>query len=153
MFDSVEFAAIAAADDGGVVLAHCNRFDSKEFAAIAVDGDFLALAEHAEVGILELVLWLPTGVEASHRTSDDGATIVQSERKTSSLVFPSQSNVNGVTGEDGDVFEHLLTAVAETGSLDGSNLQAATQTVRSTSVAGHTRQPVWRGLRSRHLQR
>ena len=62
------------------------------FAAIAVDADFLALAEHAEVGILELVLWLPTGVEASHNTSDDGAT-----------------------GEDGDVFEHLLAAVAETG--------------------------------------
>ena len=60
------------------------------FAGIPVDGDFLALAEHAEVGILELVLWLPTEVEASLSTSDDGAT-----------------------GEDGDVFEHLFAAVAE----------------------------------------
>ena len=60
------------------------------FAAIVVDGDFLTLAEHAEVGILELVLWLPTEVEASLSTSDDGTT-----------------------GEDGNVFEHLLAAVAE----------------------------------------
>ena len=59
-------------------------------AAIAVGGDFLALAEHREVGVLELVLWLPTEVEASLSTSDDGAT-----------------------GEDGDVLEHLLAAVAE----------------------------------------
>ena len=54
MIDSAEFAAIAAADDGGVVL---------------VDADLLALAEHAEVGVLELVLWLPTEVEASLQLS------------------------------------------------------------------------------------
>ena len=59
-------AVALAADDGGGVL---------------VDGDFLALAEHAEVGVLELVAFL---------LADDGAT-----------------------GEDGDVFEHLLAAVAE----------------------------------------
>ena len=59
-------------------------------AGIPVDADLLALAEHAEVGILELVLWLPTAVEASLSTSDDGAT-----------------------GEDGDVLEPLLAAVAE----------------------------------------
>ena len=58
-------AIALAADDGGVVLAHCNRFDSKEFAAIAVDADLLALAEHAEVGVLELVAFL---------FADDGAT-------------------------------------------------------------------------------
>ena len=59
-------------------------------AGIPVDADLLALAEHREVGILELVLWLPTVVEASLSTGDDGATC-----------------------EDGDVFEHLLAAVAE----------------------------------------
>ena len=68
-------AVALAADDGGVVL---------------VNGNLLALAEHAEVGVLELVPRLPTGVEASLSTSDDGAT-----------------------GEDGDVFEHLLAAVAD----------------------------------------
>ena len=47
-------AVAFAADDGGVVL---------------VNGDFLALAEHAEVGILELVLWLPTEVESSPQLS------------------------------------------------------------------------------------
>ena len=39
------------------------------FAAIAVDANLLALAEHAEVGVLELVLWLPTEVEASPQLS------------------------------------------------------------------------------------
>ena len=67
------------------------------FAAIAVDADFLALSEHAEVGVLELVAFL---------LADDRAT-----------------------GEDGDVLEHLLAAVAEAGGLDGGNLQAAAQTV------------------------
>ena len=67
-------AVALAADDSGVVL---------------VDGDFLALAEHREVGILELVALL---------LADDGAT-----------------------GEDGDVLEHLLAAVAEAGGLDGGN--------------------------------
>src|SRR5690606_16723004 len=36
---------------------------------------------------------------------------------------------NLATGEDRDVFEHRLAAVAEAGSLDGSDLQAATQLV------------------------
>ena len=75
-------AVALAADDGGVVL---------------VDADLLALAEHAEVGVLEFVAFL---------LADDGAT-----------------------GEDGDVFEHLLAAVAEAGGLDGGNLQAAAQAV------------------------
>ena len=75
-------AIALAADDGGVVL---------------VDADLLALAEHAEVGVLELVALL---------LADDGAT-----------------------GEDGDVLEHLLAAVAEAGGLDGGNLQAAAQAV------------------------
>ena len=63
-------------------------------AGIPVDADLLALAEHRNVSVLELVLWLPTAVEASLSTSDDGAT-----------------------GEDGDVLEHLLAAVAEAGKM------------------------------------
>ena len=41
----------------------------------------------------------------------------------------SRRNTHGATGEDGDVLEHLLAAVAEAGGLDGGNLQAAAQTV------------------------
>ena len=36
---------------------------------------------------------------------------------------------DGAAGQDGDILQHLLAAVAEAGSLDSNNIQAAAQTV------------------------
>ena len=43
---------------------------------------------------------------------------------------------DGATGQDGDVFQHFLTTVAEARSLDGSHFQRATQTVDDQGSQG-----------------
>ncbi len=43
---------------------------------------------------------------------------------------------NGAAGEDGDILEHFLAAVAEAGSFDGADLEAAAETVDNETGEG-----------------
>ena len=48
---------------------------------------------------------------------------------TFSSLMPRSSEIDAAAGDGGDVLEHGLAAIAEAGSLDGSNLEAAAQLV------------------------
>ena len=48
---------------------------------------------------------------------------------TFSSLMPRSSVMHAATGEDGDVFEHGLAAVAEAGGLDGADVEGAAELV------------------------
>src|SRR5690606_12323275 len=118
----------ANADHGNAASELCKAF--LQLLAVVVRGGFLDL--RLDLANATLDVFRRTGTVDDGRVFLGDFNALGGAEHVDGHVLELEAEIfrdHLATGQDGDVFEHCLAAIAEARSLDGSNLEATAQTV------------------------